>query len=120
LCSLDGKREPVSYGVAMNPISTYWMWTTGSTEVTLDVGLDWRKSYLITGYLTLTQGDDRAHVYIATLCTLHGDQELCGLRDVGDDFGLSVTEFVSSATSVTIKLRTQGGAHRAEGVVYEL
>ena len=45
---------------------------------------------------------------------------LCGVRDNGDDFDLSVTEFVSSASSVTIKLRTKGGKHRAEGVIYEL
>jgi hypothetical protein len=105
----------------MNPISTYWMWTTGTIDNTLDIGLDWRKSYLITGYLTLTEGGDYAHVYISTVCNYSGgDQVLCGVRDVGDDFGLSVTEFISSATKVTIKLRTKGGKHRAEGVVYEL
>jgi hypothetical protein len=105
----------------MNPISTYWMWTTGTFEVTLDFALDWRKSYLITGYLTLTDGDDYAHIYISTVCTYSGgDQVLCGVRDNGDDFDLSVTEFISSAIRVTVKLRTRGGAHRAEGVVYEL
>ena len=104
----------------MNLHDNGWMWTTGRFEVTVEVKLDWRKSYLVTGYLTLTEGGERAHVYIASVCTYHGGQQLCGLRDVDDDFGLSVTEVVSSASSVTIKLRTQGGAHRAEYVVYEL
>ncbi len=105
----------------MTPISTYWMWTTGTYEVTLDFGLDWRKSYLMTGFLTLTDGGDRAHIYIATECHYSGgDQVLCGVRDSGDDFDLSVTEFISSASSVTVKLKTRGGAHRAEGVLYEV
>ncbi len=105
----------------MIPIYTYSMWTTGTYEVTLGVGLDWRKNYLITGQLTLTDGDDYAHVYISTLCTYHGGDTVgCGVRDFNDDFGLSVNEFISSASSVTIKLRTKGGAHRAEGVIYEI
>ena len=56
----------------MIPITTYWMWTTGTFEVTLDIALDWRKSYLVTGYLTLTDGDDYAHVYISTVCSYSG------------------------------------------------
>ncbi len=105
----------------MNPVLTYWMWTTGSTEVTVDIGLDWRKTYLITGYLTLTDGDNRGHVFISTVCNYDGGDVVgCGVRDFGDDFDLGVTEWVSSAESVTIKLKTSGGAHRAEGVVYEL
>lgn len=105
----------------MTPIRTYWMWTTGTIDVTLDVALDWRKSYLVTGYLTLTDGANYAHVYISTVCTYRGgDQVLCGVRDIGGDFGLSVTEFISSASKVTLKLRAKGGSHRAEGVIYEL
>ena len=105
----------------MTPIWTYWMWTTGTFEVTIDFALDWQKSYLVTGYLTLVDGDDRGHIYISTVCTYNGgDVVLCGVRDFGDDFDLSVTEVVSSATTVTVKLKTSGGAHRAEGVVYEL
>jgi hypothetical protein len=105
----------------MTPVYTYWMWHTGTIDGTLEVGLDWTKSYLITGQLTLTDGDDYAHVYISTVCTYHGgDTVLCGVRDVGDDFGLSVNEVVNSASSVTITLRGKGGAHRAEGVIYEL
>lgn len=105
----------------MQPVRTYWMWTTGTNTVTVTIGLDWKKQYLVTGYLTLTDGDDYAHVYISTVCTYRGgDQVLCGIRDDSGDFGLGVTEFISSATRVTIKLRTTGGAHRAEGAVYEL
>jgi hypothetical protein len=104
----------------MNPFDGGEIWTTGSFEVTANVDLDWRKTYLITGYLTLTEGAERAHLYIATVCSYLGGQTLCGLRDLGDDFGLNVNEIVSSATSVTIKFRTQGGAHRAAYIVYEL
>lgn len=105
----------------MTPISTYWMWTTGNFEVSIDFALDWQKSYLITGYLTLVDGDDRGHIYISMVCNYSGgDVVSCGIRDFGDDFDLSVTEFVSFASSVTVKLKTSGGAHRAEGVVYEL
>jgi hypothetical protein len=105
----------------MTPISTYWMWNTGSIDGTLDIPLDFRKSYLITGYFTLIEGGDYAHVYISTVCSYSGgDQVLCGVRDVGDDFDLGLTEFISSASQVTIKLRTKGGKHRVEGVVYEL
>lgn len=105
----------------MIPIFTYWMWNTGSFDGTLDIPLDWRKSYLITGHLTLTEGDDYAHVYISTVCNYGGgDQVLCGVRDATDDFDLGVTEFVASASNVIVKLRTRGGKHRVEGVVYEL
>src|SRR5688572_20793920 len=97
------------------------MWTTGTYEVTVNLALDWRKTYLITGYLTLVDGDDYGHIYISTVCSYGGgDVVLCGVRDFGDDFGLGVTEFVSSASSVTVKLKTKGGKHRAEGVVYQL
>jgi hypothetical protein len=105
----------------MSPVYTYWMWNIGNIDGTLTINLDWRKSYLITGFLTLTDGDDYAHVYISTVCTYSGgDVVLCGVRDIGDDFGPSATEFISSALSVTIKLRTKGGKHRAEGAIYEL
>src|SRR5262245_5458661 len=106
---------------AMRPAWTYWMWTRGSTEVTVDFPLDWRESYLFTGYLTLTEGANYAHVYISTVCSYSGgDVVLCGVRDIGGDFDLSATEVISGASRVTMKLRTRGGAHRAEGVVYEL
>lgn len=105
----------------MTPVSTYWMWTTGTYEVSIDFDLDWRKRYLITGYLTLTDGDDYGHVYISMVCRYSGgDQVLCGLRDTEGDFDLSVTEIVSSTSKVTVTLKTEGGAHRAEGVIYEL
>jgi hypothetical protein len=105
----------------MTPIWTYWIWTVGEIEGSIDFSLDWRKSYLFTGYLTLTEGDERGHIYISTVCNYDGgDVVACGVRDFGDDFDISVTEFVSSAESVTVKLKSRGGAHRAEGVVYEL
>jgi hypothetical protein len=105
----------------MKPIWTYWMWSKGTHDVTIAFALDWQKRYLTTGYLTLTDGDKYAHVYISTVCIYSGgDVVLCGVRDISDDFHLGVTEFIVGASSVTIKLRTKGGAHRAEGIIYEL
>ena len=108
-------------GARMNPVYRYWLWTTGTYEATVSMSLDWRKRYLVTGYLTLTDGDDYAHVYISTVCRYSGgDVVLCGVRDIGvDDFGLNIDEFIDGASSVTVKLKTKGGRHRAEGVVYE-
>jgi hypothetical protein len=105
----------------MNLYRTYWMWTTGTYEVSVAIALDWRKTYLITGYLTQTDGDDYAHVYIATVCHYSGgDVVRCGVRDFTSDVDLGVTETIGSANSVTLKLRTKGGRHRAEGAIYEL
>jgi hypothetical protein len=106
----------------MDVVSSYWMWTTGTFEVTVTLNLDWQRTYLLTGGLTLTEGDDHAHVYISTLCSYSGgDQVLCGVRDIGGDgVDLGVTEFISGASSVTVKLKTNGGKHRAEGALYQL
>jgi hypothetical protein len=94
------------------------MWTTGTYAVTVDIPLDANRTYLVTGGLTQRAGDDLGHVYISMLCTLAGDHVLCGLR--GDDVGRQLTETVSSAIRVRLKLRTTGGRHRAEGAIYEL
>jgi hypothetical protein len=105
----------------MQPVWTFAAWTTGTYEVSIGFALDWRKSYLFTGYLTQTDGDDYAHIFISTVCSYAGgDVVRCGVRDLTGDVDLGVTEFVYSASSVTVKLRTKGGRHRAEGVVYEL
>ncbi len=108
-------------GSATNPIAWYWGWVIGSSDVSVTIALDWRRSYLVTGGLTLTEGSNYAHVYIAQVCYYSGgDVVRCGIRDVGDDFGQSVHEFISGANRVTIKLRAKGGKHRAEGAVYAL
>src|SRR5262245_10910964 len=105
----------------MTPVSTYWMSTTGTYQVSVDLALDWKQTYLLTWYLTLTSGDDYGHIKIWTLCHYcGGDVVLCGVRDIGDDFNLGVTEFISAAARVTVKLKTTGGKHRAEGVLYQL
>lgn len=104
----------------MNPHYTYWMWTIGSTDVTVTIPLNPRRRYLFTGYLTLTDSDDYAHVYISTVCRTSGDVILCGVRDVSDDRFLGIVEVIDGATSVIIKLKTKGGMHRAEGVVYQI
>jgi hypothetical protein len=111
-----GPSQPV-----MQPYWWYWMWTTGTFTVTHTIPLDWRRTYLVTGALTQTDGDDYAHVYISMVCSYSGgDVVRCGVRDIPDDVDLNLTEFISGARSVTVKLRTTGGRHRAEGIVYEL
>lgn len=105
----------------MVPYGTYWMWTTGTYEVSVTLPLNYHKRYLVTGYLTQTDGDDYAHVYISMVCHYSGgDVVQCGVRDFHDDKGLQIVETLSSANRVVIKLKTKGGRHRAEGVVYEL
>lgn len=99
----------------------YFLWTTGSFKATHRIPLDWRRTYLVTGFLTLKDGGNYGHIYIATLCRYSGgDQVLCGIRDDSGDADLGINEFISSASSVTVALRTTGGRHRAEGVVYDL
>jgi hypothetical protein len=99
----------------------YTMWTTGTFTVTLTLPLDWRLNYLVTGGLTQTDSGDYAHLYIAEVCTYNGsDVVLCGLRDLDGETDLNIVEPLSSADRVTIKLRTTGGRHRAEGVVYQV
>jgi hypothetical protein len=96
------------------------MWTTGTYTVSTTIPLSWERRYLVTGYLTQTDGDDYAHVYISQVCNYSGgDHVLCGIRDIEGERDLNVVEFIDNAISVTIKLKTEGGRHRAEGVVYE-
>lgn len=105
----------------MVPYSTYWMWTTGTYKVSVTIPLNYQKRYLVTGYLTQTDGDDYAHVYISMVCHYSGgDVVHCGVRDFDDDKYLGIVERLSSANRVVITLKTKGGRHRAEGVVYEL
>jgi len=105
----------------MRPHYTYWMWTTGTYEVTVTIPLNWQRRYLVTGYLVQTDGDDYAHTYISQVCHYSGSDVIsCGIRDIPDDTYLRIVEVIQSASSVTIKLKTRGGRHRAEGVVYEL
>ena len=103
----------------MNWYYWYQMWTTGTFTTSVGIPLDWQRTYLITGGLTQTNGSDYAHVYISEVCTYDGgDQILCGIRDDTDDSSLNLIEVISGAVSVTLKLRTTGGQHRAEGFVY--
>ena len=97
---------------------TYWIENTGDITGTVTMGLDPTQSYLIEGYLPKNNGGDYAHVYIAEICTqVSPDQIQCGLNDEGS---VGIVAVLSSATSVTVGLRTTGGNHRAEGVVWQL
>ena len=103
----------------MWPSWTYWMWITGSSNISVHMALDPAKTYLSTGCLTLKDGGDWAHVFISTLChRASSDQILCGIRDDTRDNG--VTEVIANASRVTVTLSTRGGTHRAEGAIYEL
>jgi hypothetical protein len=100
---------------------TYWLWTSGTFTASVTLALDPSQNYVVTGYLTQTNGGDYAHVYIAMVCTISGDQQLCGVRDDGGDGSLNIVEALpSGASSVTINLKTTGGNHRAEGVIWQL
>ena len=105
----------------MDPHMGYYLWTQGNTSVSATISLDRTKQYLVTGGLTLTDGDDYAHVYIARVCySSGGDVVQCGVRDIGGDAELGLVEFLSGARDVTIKLKSTGGRHTAEIMVYEL
>ncbi len=105
----------------MRPYWNYGAWTTGTFTVVATIPLDWRKRYLVTAYLTLTEGDDYAHVYVSQICHYSGgDVVSCGIRDIPDDFKVWAVEIIDHASQVTLKLKTKGGRHMAEGIVYEL
>ncbi|HEX7744036.1 MAG TPA: hypothetical protein VF462_02075 [Micromonosporaceae bacterium] len=106
---------------------TYWMWTRGRFTVSLSIPLNRFRRYLVTGGLTGKSGGDYGQVFISTVCTMSGDdQVLCGVRDDPADppdaniAGLGIVEVIGNAVSVTVKLRGDGGLHRAEGVVYDI
>lgn len=105
---------------------SYWMRTSGATSVTVAMALDPGRRYLVTGALTGKSGGDYGQIYISTLCTQSGDQILCGIRDdppgspASNISGLGINEFVQNGTRVVVKLRGDGGLHRAEGVVYDI
>jgi hypothetical protein len=105
---------------------SYWIWTSGTTTGTVTMGLNPSRVYLVTGALSGKAGGDYGQVYISTLCTQRGDQILCGIRDLPPESPaaniarLNINEFVQNATRVTVKLRGDGGLHRAEGVIYDI
>ena len=74
------------------------------------------------------EGGDHGQVFISTVCTMPSiDQVLCGVRDDPSDSSdtliknRNLVEFLQpTATRVTIKLRSSGGRHRAEGVIYDI
>lgn len=95
----------------------YWeLWTTGTFDETVTLALDTNKRYLVETYLTLTEGGDHAHAYILEICTLNGDQRLCGLNNEAD--APSVFPLPAQADSVTLALSTTGGRHRSGILVY--
>lgn len=106
---------------------TYFMWTSGTFTTSTTISLDRARRYLVTGALTGKSGDGYGQVFISTVCTMpSNDQVLCGVRDdpasspATNIANLGVVEILSNAVSATVKLRGDGGLHRAEGVVYDI
>lgn len=103
----------------MTPVRKFGLWTSGTFTISRTYALNPSKRYLLTGALTQTSGDDYSHIYISEVCRESGDVTLCGVRDFEEETDLNLTEFISNSSSVTFKLRSTGGRHRAEGVLYE-
>jgi hypothetical protein len=117
----------IEMGARMFVQSTWWMWTRGRFTVSVTAGLDPRRRYLVTGGLEGKSGGDYGQVFISTVCVQRSpDQILSGVRDdpassPNDNIAnLGVLEFLSNATRVTIKLRADGGLHRAQAVIYDI
>ncbi len=111
----------------MFPHRTFTAWATGTFTTSLTIGLNQRRRYLVTGGLVGKEGGDHGQVFISTVCTQSGDQVLCGVRDDPSDSpdvtirNRNLVEFLPpGATRVTIKLKSAGGRHRAEGVVFDI
>jgi hypothetical protein len=105
----------------MRPACTYWIGITGSTTYSLTVNLNPDRVYLVTGGLILTDGEAYARVYIGAVGhVIESDMWGLGIRDIPDDAGCGLVEVLRNAYCVIIKLKTTGGKHRAEGVIYEL
>jgi hypothetical protein len=105
----------------MNYYGAFWAWAIGQYQGSVQIDLDPEQSYLVTGFLTQTETEGYAHVYIQEVCTMSGGQQMCGVRDVTRDFQLNIVEVLSGASSVTIGFRTgSGGRHQMEGVIYQL
>jgi hypothetical protein len=112
----------------MFPYRSFTAWATGNFTTSITVALDRNRRYLVTGGLVGKEGGDHGQVFISTVCTMpSNDQVLCGVRDDPSDSSdtliknRNLVEFLQpTATRVTIKLRSRGGRHRAEGVIYDI
>lgn len=109
----------------------YYTWfrirTQGQISGSVTISLNPLRRYLVTGGLNGTSGSDFAHLYIAVVCTRRSpDQIACGVRDdplQTPEVSMErnhLTEILTNATRVTIKLRSNGGLHRGEGVIYDI
>jgi hypothetical protein len=111
----------------MFPYRSFSIWTTGNITGSVTVVLNRSRRYLVTGGLVGKEGGNYGQIFISTVCTVSGDQVLCGVRDdpsASPDTNIKnrgLVEFLAAnADRVTIKLRASGGRHRAEGVVYDI
>ncbi|MGW6010586.1 hypothetical protein [Streptomyces sp. NPDC055210] len=111
----------------MFPIYRYFVWVQGQASATVTIGLDVNRRYLVSGGITGNSGSGYGQVFISVVCIQRSsDQIQCGIRDdpaSSPDVNiksLNAVEFLQNATRVTVKLRGDGGLHRAEGVVYDI
>lgn len=109
----------------MRAISTYFLWTSGTFTATIRINLNPSRRYLVTGGLTTKKDNDFSQLFIQTVCT-GTSPILCGIRDTDlseDDRlrRLRLNEFLpAGASSIILALRSRGGKHRGEGVIWEL
>jgi hypothetical protein len=102
----------------MQAVSTYWLENNGNTNGTVTIALNPSQRYMVEGFITKKNGGDYVHIYIAEVCTqVSPDQINCGINNEGSS---GIVVVLSRATRVTVGLRTTGGNHRAEGIVWQL
>ncbi|WP_030612010.1 hypothetical protein [Streptomyces sclerotialus] len=111
--------------MAVFVVQRYFLWVRGSTTASVTIGLDPDRRYLVTGALCAKTGAAYGQVYISAVCHVMPDGSVrCTVRDDSDPVTnistLDAGQRLKSATQVTMKLRGDGGGHRAEGVVYDI
>lgn len=114
-------------GVVMRVHRTFWMWTRGNFTTTTTVRLNPNRLYMVTGGLVGTSSGDFSQMYIWGTCRYSGgDQILCGIREGDPDPQDSIENEIFNRTlslgtfRVTVALRSEGGLHRGEGVIYDI
>lgn len=106
---------------------TYWIWTRGNFTATATVRLNPNRLYLVTGGLVGTSSGDFSQMYIWGTCQYRSsDQIVCGIREGDPDPQSSIQNEIFNRTlplgtfRVTLALRSEGGLHRGEGVIYDI
>lgn len=120
--------ELVTYqGLVVRVQATYFLWNRVPLTTTVTARLNPNRRYLITGGLVGTSSDRFAQIYIWGTCRYSGnDQILCGIMEEDPNPQVSIEHMRLNRTlplgtyRVTIALRSEGGLHRGEGVIYDI